>query len=247
MDTVRRAGGDRAVQSAQLGNDLGPAARPAVTSSEGLAAMRESGREVMPTASSRISPASRAWSSQEGNSIAFAFVLAVIVIYLVLAAQFESFREPLIIMMAVPLSIFGAMIPLYLGFGTLNIYTQVGLITLIGLITKHGILMVQFANQLRATGTASPRAAIDEAAAVRLRPILMTTAAMVLGVVPLIIASGAGAAARYSIGLVIAMGMGVGTLFTLFVVPMFYTYIARRDAAPAEEAPPAAHAPAPAE
>ena len=176
----------------------------------------------------------------------FTFGLAVIVIYLVLAAQFESFRDPLIIMMAVPLSIFGALIPLNLGLGTLNIYTEVGLITLIGLITKHGILMTQFANQLRETGTPK-REAIVEAAAVRLRPILMTTAAMVLGVVPLIIASGAGAKARYSIGLVIATGMAVGTLFTLFVVPMFYTYIARRDAAPAEEAPPVAHAPAPAE
>jgi multidrug efflux pump len=132
--------------------------------------------------------------------------------------------------MSVPLSIFGALIPLNIGLGTLNIYTQVGLITLIGLITKHGILMVQFAEQLRATGV--PRLeAIIHAAGVRLRPILMTTAAMVLGVVPLITASGAGASARYSIGLVIATGMAVGTMFTLFVVPMFYTYIAESDAA----------------
>jgi multidrug efflux pump len=147
----------------------------------------------------------------------------------VLAAQFESFRDPLIIMLTVPLSIFGALVPLNLGLATLNIYTQVGLITLVGLITKHGILMVEFANQQREHGL-SKHAAIVEAARVRLRPILMTTAAMVLGVAPLLIATGAGAKARFSIGLVIAAGMSIGTLFTLFVLPMFYTFIARRDA-----------------
>ena len=124
-----------------------------------------------------------------------------------LAAQFESFRDPLIIMLSVPLSIFGALVPLNLGLATLNIYTQVGLITLIGLITKHGILMVEFANQQRDAARPPERDAIVEAAQVRLRPILMTTAAMVLGVVPLIIATGAGAKARFSIGLVIAAGM----------------------------------------
>ena len=171
----------------------------------------------------------------QGNAILVAFALAVVVIYLVLAAQFESLRDPFIILMSVPLSIFGAVLPLNLGLGTLNIYTQVGLITLIGLITKHGILMVEFANQQREHGM-SKREAIVEAARVRLRPILMTTAAMVLGVVPLIIASGAGAAARFSIGLVIAAGMSIGTLFTLFVLPTFYTYIAHRDAPRREEA-----------
>ena len=170
----------------------------------------------------------------EGNSTLIAFGLAIIIIYLVLAAQFESFRDPLIIMLTVPLSIFGALVPLNIGLATLNIYTQVGLITLIGLITKHGILMVQFANQQREAGM--PKLdAIVEAARVRLRPILMTTAAMVLGVVPLIIASGAGAKARFSIGLVIAAGMAIGTLFTLFVLPMFYTFIARSDEAMARE------------
>jgi multidrug efflux pump len=130
--------------------------------------------------------------------------------------------------MSVPLSIFGAVLPLNIGLGTLNIYTQVGLITLIGLITKHGILMVEFANQQREHGL-SRREAIVAAATVRLRPILMTTAAMSLAVVPLIIAEGAGAAARYSMGLVIFTGLIVGTFFTLFVVPMFYTLISRPD------------------
>jgi multidrug efflux pump len=164
---------------------------------------------------------------QESNSMLMAFALALIVIYLVLAAQFESFRDPFIIMMSVPLSLFGAIVFLNLGVATLNIYTQVGLITLVGLITKHGILMVEFANELKETRGLSRRQAIEQAAKVRLRPILMTTAAMVLGVVPLLYASGAGAAARFSMGLVIASGMSIGTIFTLFVVPMFYTFIAR--------------------
>ena len=166
---------------------------------------------------------------EQGNTIMIAFAMAVVVIYLVLAAQFESFRDPLIIMMAVPLSIFGAIVPLNLGLGTLNIYTQIGLITLIGLITKHGILLVEFANQQRAHHGLSRMDAAVASAKVRLRPILMTTAAMALGVVPLILSSGAGAAARYSMGLVIFSGILVGTMFTLFVVPMFYTFISARE------------------
>jgi len=166
----------------------------------------------------------------EGNTILLAFGAALVVIYLVLAAQFESFRDPFIILMSVPLSIFGAMLPLYFGISTLNIYTQVGLITLIGLITKHGILMVEFANQQREAHGRSRREAIVAAAKTRLRPILMTTAAMALAVVPLIIAEGAGAAARQAMGLVIFTGLIIGTMFTLFVVPMFYTLISRSDA-----------------
>jgi multidrug efflux pump len=162
---------------------------------------------------------------EAGSSLVIAFGLSILIIYLVLAAQFESFRDPLIIMMAVPPCIFGAMALLNVGFGTLNIYTQVGMITLVGLITKHGILMVQFANARRDEGKPK-REAISEAARVRLRPILMTTAAMVMGVMPLVLASGAGAAARSAIGIVIASGIAIGTLFTLFVVPTFYTFIA---------------------
>jgi len=164
---------------------------------------------------------------QEGGSLTGTFVLAVIVIFLVLAAQYESFRDPLIIMMSVPLSIAGAMVFLFFDFATLNIYTQVGLITLVGLITKHGILIVEFANKLQEEQGMTVREAVEHAAGVRLRPILMTTAAMVLGVLPLLSASGAGAESRFSIGLVIATGMSIGTFFTLFVVPAFYTLIAQ--------------------
>ena len=132
------------------------------------------------------------------------------------------------ILMSVPLSLFGAILFLNLGLATLNIYTEVGLITLVGLISKHGILIVQFANEQRELTGADRRQAVELAAQIRLRPILMTTAAMVLGVVPLLTATGAGAAARFSMGLVIATGMSIGTMFTLFVVPMFYTFIAPR-------------------
>jgi multidrug efflux pump len=216
---------------------------PGVTTGAGLAEIEAIAREVLPDGFFIDYSGQSRQEKEQGNTILIAFALAVVVIYLVLAAQFESFRDPLIIMMSVPLSIFGAVLPLNLGLGTLNIYTQVGLITLIGLITKHGILLVEFANQQREQHGLSRREAIVASARVRLRPILMTTAAMSLGVVPLIIAAGAGAAARYSMGLVIFTGILIGTAFTLFVVPMFYTYIARKDLAQAEEGPqPADHA-----
>ena len=162
---------------------------------------------------------------KEGAALMMTFVLALVVIYLVLSAQFESFRDPFVVLITVPLSIFGAMIPLFLGFATMNIYTQVGLITLIGLISKHGILIVEFSNQLQRQGR-DKISAVKEAAALRLRPILMTTAAMVLGVMPLVLASGAGAVSRNNIGLVITVGLSIGTLFTLFVVPVMYALIA---------------------
>jgi multidrug efflux pump len=146
---------------------------------------------------------------------------ALIIVYLALAAQFESFRDPAVILVSVPMALFGALLFINIGLATLNIYTQVGLVTLLGLISKHGILIVQFANELQRQGR-TKLAAIVEAAAVRLRPILMTTAAMVLGVVPLVIASGAGAAGRRAMGIVLFTGLSIGTLFTLFIVPAVY-------------------------
>jgi len=168
---------------------------------------------------------------QEGSALWVTFGLALAIIFLVLAAQFESFRDPLVILVTVPLSICGALIPLFLGWSSMNIYTQVGLVTLIGLISKHGILIVEFANQLRKDKGLTPRQAVEEAASIRLRPVLMTTAAMVFGMVPLIFATGAGAVSRFDIGMVIATGMSIGTLFTLFVLPCVYTLLAKPDKA----------------
>ncbi|TDG12103.1 multidrug efflux protein [Seongchinamella unica] len=158
---------------------------------------------------------------QESASFPTLFALSLTLIFLVLAAQFNSFRDPLVVLVTVPLSIFGAVVPIALGFATLNIYTQVGLLTLIGLISKHGILIVEFSNKLVDKGM-ERREAVLQGASKRLRPILMTTFATVLGVWPLVIASGAGAESHFSIGLMITAGMLVGTLFTLFVVPVFY-------------------------
>jgi multidrug efflux pump len=164
---------------------------------------------------------------QESSAFIATFGFALIIIYLALAALFESFRDPAIILVSVPMSIAGAMLFISVGVGgaSLNIYTEVGLVTLMGLISKHGILIVEFANDLQQQGK-SKREAIEEACGIRLRPILMTTAAMVLGVIPLIIASGAGAVSRFNMGLVIASGLAIGTMFTLFVVPAVYMLIA---------------------
>jgi multidrug efflux pump len=164
---------------------------------------------------------------QESSGFITTFGFALIIIFLSLAALFESFRDPVIILVSVPMSIAGALIFVSLGFGglSLNIYTEVGLVTLMGLISKHGILIVQFANHLQAEGR-SKREAVEMAAGIRLRPILMTTAAMVLGVVPLVTATGAGAVSRFQMGAVIASGLSIGTLFTLFVVPAVYMLLA---------------------
>ncbi len=165
---------------------------------------------------------------QESSGFIVTFGFALIIIYLALAALFESFRDPIIILVSVPMSIAGALIFISVGVGgaSLNIYTEVGLVTLMGLISKHGILIVEFANALQQEGK-SKREAIEQACGIRLRPILMTTAAMVLGVSPLILASGAGAVSRFNMGLVIASGLAIGTMFTLFVVPAVYMMIAQ--------------------
>ena len=163
------------------------------------------------------------------ESLALVFLLALAFIYLVLAAQFESFRDPFIIMLTVPLSMAGALLALWLSGGTLNVYSEIGLVTLVGLITKHGILIVEFANQLQEKGIAI-REAVIESATLRLRPILMTTGAMVLGALPLALAKGAGAESRHQIGWVIVGGLLFGTFFTLFVVPTVYSLIAAKKA-----------------
>ncbi len=166
---------------------------------------------------------SRIFANESGGFVV-TLAFAVIIVFLALAAQFESFRDPIVILFSVPMALFGAMIFIFLGFSSINIYTQVGLVTLMGLISKHGILIVEVANNEQKKGL-SKLEAILAATGIRLRPILMTTAAMVFGVVPLVIASGAGAAGRQAMGLVIFTGMSIGTLFTLFVVPAFYLLI----------------------
>ena len=166
--------------------------------------------------------------TKSSDSLALVFALALLFIFLVLAAQFESFIDPFVIMLSVPLSMAGALLALKWSGGTLNVFSQIGLITLVGLITKHGILIVEFANQLREQGL-DTLAAIQKSAAQRLRPIMMTTGAMVLGAVPLALAAGAGAESRRQIGWVIVGGMSLGTLLTVFVVPTMYTLLARKE------------------
>jgi multidrug efflux pump len=198
-------------------------AAPGVSQQEAIATLENLAAQILPSAYAVDFGGEMRQFTQESSSFALTFGFAVIIIFLSLAALFNSFRDPLIILVSVPMSIAGAMIFIYLGFGnvSLNIYTEVGLVTLMGLVSKHGILIVEVANEARLAGRPK-REAIEYAANIRLRPILMTTAAMVLGVVPLILASGAGAASRVNMGVVIASGLAIGTLFTLFVVPAVY-------------------------
>jgi multidrug efflux pump len=198
---------------------------PSVSQDQVLAFMRQALREVAPSGYQIDYAGPSRQFVQESGGFAVTLLFAVVIVFLALAAQFESFRDPTVILVSVPLALFGALIFINLGAASLNIYTQVGLVTLMGLISKHGILIVQFANELQRAGRPK-REAIEEAAAVRLRPILMTTFAMVLGVVPLVIATGAGAAGRHAMGLVIFTGLSIGTLFTLFVVPAVYMLLA---------------------
>jgi multidrug efflux pump len=191
------------------------------TLGEALETLRKIAAETLPQGYSfDYSGSSRQYIQESGGFLTtLAFVL--IIIYLVLAAQFESFLDPLIVMMSVFMAIFGAMVFMFLGFATLNVYTQVGLVTLVGVISKHGILIVQFANEQQKLGK-TKREAVEAAATIRLRPILMTTASMAMGVVPLLIAAGAGAVARNHMGVIMFFGISIGTLFTLFVVPAMY-------------------------
>ncbi|AOS96902.1 Efflux pump membrane transporter BepE [Microbulbifer aggregans] len=209
--------------------------RPGITLGEALGMLESAATEILPAGYSvDYSGQSRQYKA-EGSELVLTFFFALIVIYLVLAAQFESWRDPLIMLVTVPMSVCGAMIFVSLGFTTMNIYTQVGLVTLIGVISKHGILIVEFANKLQQDGHGK-REAIEMAAAIRLRPILMTTASLVLAMVPLLVAAGPGGGARFAMGLVVATGMTIGTLFTIFVVPAMYSYLGRDYDQYAEEA-----------
>jgi len=200
---------------------------PGVPLGEALQYLEQEAEALFPsTFSYDFTGQSRQFANQ-GSALLVTFFLSILVIYLVLAAQFESWRDPAIILVSVPLSIAGAMAFITLGFATVNIYTQVGLITLIGVVAKNGILIVEFANNLQINKGYSKREAVEEASAIRLRPIIMTSVALIVAMVPLLIATGPGAVSRFHIGLTIATGLGIGTFFTLFVLPAFYLLLAR--------------------
>ena len=240
---LKRAVVPQAINHFQRLNSAMIAGVAAVPQGEALAFLRKTLREVAPSGF-RANYAGEPRQFMKGsNSFLMTFGFSLVIVFLALAALFESFRDPVVILVSVPAALFGALLFINIGFTTLNIYTEVGLVTLLGLISKHGILMVQFANDLQRAGVAKLRA-IEEAAEVRLRPILMTTAAMVVGVLPMVFATGAGAAGRRAMGIVIAAGLSIGTVFTLFIVPAVYLAIAadhqRRGAhAPAAQAAPA--------
>jgi len=240
------------------------APRPGVSKGEALAILDQAARDVLPQGYTVDYAGESRQFKEEGSAMLMTLGLALIVIFLVLSAQFESFRDATIMLLTVPMAICGALLTLnvlaivsgILGFAgieafpgmSINIYTQVGLVTLVGVISKHGILIVEFANKLQIEQGLSKREAIEQAAAIRLRPVLMTTAALVFAMIPLLIAKGPGAASRFSMGTVIASGMTIGTLFTLFVLPAYYLYLARDHAhdtrpetAAADDAPEAPH------
>ncbi len=199
---------------------------PGISLDQGLRYLESEGAKILPQGFSVDYAGESRQLRTEGNRFLGIFLLSAVLIFLVLAAQFESFRDPFVILAgSAPLAIAGALFFSFVGFTTLNIYSQVGLITLVGLVSKNGILIVQFANHLRETGMAKLEAVI-EASATRLRPILMTTAATVFGHLPLVFAHGPGAGARNSIGITLVSGMIIGTCFTLFVVPAIYMLVA---------------------
>ncbi|SFH72803.1 efflux RND transporter permease subunit [Modicisalibacter xianhensis] len=210
--------------------------RPGVALGDALTWLNQAAADTLPASYSVDYQGSSRQLMEQGSALVLTFFLSLIVIYLVLAAQFESWRDPIIILVSVPMSVAGAMVFITLGISTVNIYTQVGLITLIGVVAKNGILIVEFANLLQHDRGLNKRDAVIEAAAIRLRPIIMTSVALIVAMVPLLFATGAGAVSRFDIGLTIAAGLGIGTLLTLFVLPAFYILLARdhnavRDAA----------------
>jgi multidrug efflux pump len=199
---------------------------PGVPLGEALQYLREITEQIAPAGYSVDYQGQSRQLIQEGSALALTFGFAIVVVFLVLAAQYESLRDPLIILTTVPLAMFGAIVPMFLWLVSMNIYSQVGLITLIGLVSKHGILIVEFANEMQKNDNLSPSEAVIKAASIRLRPILMTSFSTIIGIMPLVIASGAGAASRQAIGITIVSGFAIGTLFTLFVLPVIYTYFA---------------------
>jgi multidrug efflux pump len=216
----------QALPAAQRGSDPGRGSRPASRSMRRCATSRTRRAQILPRGFTSTTPVSRA-SCARGQQVPRIFLLSAILIFLVLAAQFESFRDPIVILAgSAPLALAGALLFSFLGLTTLNIYSQVGLITLVGLVAKNGILIVQFANHLQETGRSKLESVI-EAAGTRLRPILMTTAATVFGHLPLVFATGPGAGARNSIGIMLVSGMIIGTAFTLLVVPAIYMLVAQ--------------------
>ncbi|WP_440997753.1 efflux RND transporter permease subunit [Arhodomonas sp. SL1] len=204
---------------------------PGVTIGAALSHLEQTAAEVAPQGYGYDYTGASRQFKQQGTALMVTFFLSLLVIYLVLAAQFESWRDPFIILVSVPLSIAGAMAFITLGFTTVNIYTQVGLITLIGVVAKNGILIVEFANQQQIHKGLSKVEAVLEAGTIRLRPIIMTSVALIVAMIPLLTASGPGAVSRFAIGLTVATGLGIGTLFTLFVLPAFYVLLGREHAA----------------
>lgn len=201
--------------------------RPGASINDALSALEEKAHEILPYGYQIDYAGESRQLRKEGSSLMYTMILSILFIYLVLAAQFESFRDPFIILLgSVPLALAAALIFPFLGFTTMNIYSQVGLVTLVGLVSKNGILIVEFANHLKEQGM-SKLDAVIEASTLRLRPILMTSVATVVGHFPLILASGAGASARNSIGIILVSGMFMGTFFTLFIVPVIYTIVSK--------------------
>ncbi|MDR8526200.1 MULTISPECIES: multidrug efflux RND transporter permease subunit [Shewanella] len=211
---------------------VGGVAAPGVAIGDAIAFLKNIGDNELPKGYSYDFLGEARQYVTEGSALYATFALALAIIFLVLASQFESLKDPLVILVSVPLAISGALVALgwthVFGLSSMNIYTQVGLITLVGLITKHGILMCEVAKEEQLHNALSKMDAIKHAATIRLRPILMTTAAMIAGLIPLLFASGAGAVARFNIGLVIVSGLAIGTVFTLFVLPVIYTYLAEK-------------------
>src|SRR5690606_12034937 len=200
---------------------------PGVAAGTAMEFIEQTAAEVFPQGFSFDYTGESRQLANQCSALVVTFFLSLVVIYLVLAAQFESWRDTIIILVSVPMSVAGAMAFIVLGFATMNIYTQVGLITLIGVVAKNGILIVEFANKQQIEKGMSRLDAVLEAGAIRLRPIIMTTVALIVAMVPLLTAAGPGAVSRFHIGLTIATGLGIGTSFTLFVLPAFYVLLAR--------------------